>query len=702
MNAIDEFISQYPKIQIKDGYETPPTLLSTDDESVWVRGVRQPDNGIWFMVDDNINEQLIYPGNVILLDRNKNFTRNMVEIPFKAEERKSLPMDAKYSNEIMDGHEIVSFTRAGVNAYINKCLTNYKKGSHDLASNSRWEYRSSNRIEGVTLGGTIKSISFSAKMSRNKTVTVAFMRQIMYTVSLDNTLTNPSDIFTDKVDINKFRTNIERGGGGTPAIIDAVRYGRIITVWVEQEGSEAPSISVDKYFTLSVGRTNDSTRYHVRIYGGVAGDQQFAIDTDSQETLKNCLNMLKEVSKTAMEGALPMEYSLKYLDNMTTNIEWKVLPYFMSRIRQVLVKVIDNNKGASFGVYVKALKYELRGDTYAYYKWESQKLSLDTSFYLPARTLCIDIIVDPVDGTDKANFNIMIPCIPLDSMDGPNSDGDWEFVVRIQGNTLCDTKNFHCSPNQPGTYISYSKNFSMNRYNDSPLNYFNNRSTFERDVLGHYYTWFKAAEQIEKNLRVWTSINSADDFRPERRKPISGSEVATSVWKLIYSQGTVEKYCNGVLERELSDGKTVLYFEKPIRIDKKGSFRIIFDFEALESTSTYEPGDQVVLVYDRVFMVWLKSNGKIYIKLTKKDGRTAKLFYSTGLNYKIGEEQSLDIIYYNKSIHVNGKTIANTDIEWYNGENPNLANKLSSQFNGSGSPSCFHGYIRNVKVYNHK
>lgn len=518
MSAIDQFVSQYPKIQIEDGYNNPQIKLpSTSDDSVWVRGVRTPEQSIWFMVDGKINEQLIYPGNVVLVDKNKNFTRNMVEIPFRAEERKSLPLDAKYANEMNDGHAIVNFTRAGVNAYVSRCLTNFKNGSHDLASNSRWEYRSSNRIEGITLGGTIESVSFSGKMSRNKTVTVAYMKQVMYTVSLDNTISTASDIFTDKVDIEKFRSNIQKGGGGTPAIIDAVKYGRIIAIWIEQEGNEAPSISVDKYFSLSVGKTNNTTRYHIRVYGGIAGDQQFAIDTDSKEALKRNLELLKEVNVKAMEGAMPMEYSLKYLTNMTTNIQWKMLPYFNSRIREVLVKIIDKNKGASFKVYVNALKYELRGSRYGYYKWESPKWELDESFKLPPKSLCIDIKVDTTgDRNDGSDFNIMIPCIPYDGMNGPNSEGDWEFEVRIQGTTLYDTKKFQCTPNQPGTYINKTNSFWMNHFSDSPMNKYNNTSVSEKTVLDYYYKWFKEKELKEKNLEMWTSIYSSDGFRPGR------------------------------------------------------------------------------------------------------------------------------------------------------------------------------------------
>ena len=711
MSAIDEFISQYPTIKIEDGYNDPPTLQTTNDESVWVRGKRQTDHDMWFMVDDKINEQLIYPGNVILVDKDKKFTRNMVEIPYYADERKNLMMDAKYSNEISDGREIVSFTRAGVNAYVSRCLTNFKKGSHDLASNSRWEYRSSNRVEGITLGGTIKSVSFSAKMSRNKTVTVAYMKQIMYTVSLDNTLSNPSDIFTDKVDINKFKSNIQKGGGGTPAIIDAVRYGRIITIWIEQEGNEAPSISVDKYFTLSAGRTNDTTKYHVRIYGGVAGDQQFALDTSSEDELKKTLSLLKEASKEAMEGAMPMEYSLKYLNNLTTNIEWHVLPYFLSRVRQVKMKIIDNNQGASFRVYVNALKYELRGDKYGYYKWESPKWSLDTEFYLPPRTLCIDIKVDTIgDVKDKSDFNIMIPCIPLDYMDGPNSNGDWEFVVKIQGTTLNDTKKFQCTPNQPGTIISKDNRFWMNHFGDSPMNMYNNNTTVsEKTVLDYYYDWFFTREHNGYSLQLWTNISGKDSFRPVRRVQLSEPVVDTRYWDLIYKQESIETYCNGIEDMAINwyqRGLKILDFTEKLPNVNRNGFRLIFSFEPLDILPNEQGGPypdsigvigQGVLRYNGCFGVFLESRGNVILHVRRNNSyRTI----GTNLTWKKEEEQLLDIVYDNGRVSVNGVQLqSGMEVNWI----PNNSYEKDVLSTNWLTPrTCFHGYIKNVRMYNKK
>ena len=139
------------------------------------------------MVNEEMNSRYIYPGNVILVDKDKNFTKNLVEVPFLANERKPLRLDAKYSNELSNSSTLLSsFTRADVNTFVDACLTNFKESKHDLGSNTSWTYESTERKEGITLGGTIKGVKFSGSIGRNKTVTVAYMKQVMYTVSLNN------------------------------------------------------------------------------------------------------------------------------------------------------------------------------------------------------------------------------------------------------------------------------------------------------------------------------------------------------------------------------------------------------------------------------------------------------------------------------------------------------------------------------------
>ena len=357
------------------------------------------------------------------------------------------------------------------------------------------------------------------------------MKQIMYTVSLDNTVSEPSDIFTDKVDLDKFKTNIVKGGGGTPAIIDAVRYGRVVAVWMEQEGNEAPSLSIDEYCKVSVGSTNDSTRFYIRVYGGVAGDQQFAIDTDNKKTLENTLStLMKEVGKKSMEGAMPMEYSLKYLCNLTTNVEWKLLRYYMSRVWSVKLRVEDNNDGATFHVHVFALRYGLVVNRYQYYRWDSgSRKSLAYEAQLSPKTLCIDIKVDVMWDSGKSDYNIMIPCIPYDTME-PNKKGEWEFKVRLGGTYLGNTKQFDCIPPQPGTYICNNNKTWLANSKNSPTNKYNGASVPEKTVLTDYYNYFHDQEETLKDLRertngvinyapnfkLWTPISGPNGFRPNK------------------------------------------------------------------------------------------------------------------------------------------------------------------------------------------
>lgn len=513
--TVDELIRQYPMVSIEDGYSSPPQLTqSTNELGAWVRASRTPKSDTWFMVNERMNSQLIYPGNVIMVDRNKNFINNMVEIPFMAEERKVLRLDAKYSNEMNDSSSQLSrFTRADVNAFVDRCLTHYKNGSHDLSSNTSWSFERTERKEGITLGGTIKGVDFSGSIGRNKTVTVAYMKQIMYTVSLNNEYSRPSDIFTDRIDVNKFQSNINKTPGGAPAIIDAVRYGRIITIWAIQEGNEAATLNVDK-FKLSVSNTKDSTRYYLRIYGGVAGDQQYNIyNTNKKEEIQKALDALKESSKRAMETALPIEFTAKYLGNLTTNINWYVLPYYKTYIPEIKFRVTENNKGADMKCAVYYLRYEMYGNRLEYRLNKVDKKGLDYTFYCSPKSLCFDIKIDVTGAIDKRDFNAMLPCIPYDSIQ-PNKDGDWEFQINIYGTTVFDTKHFWLKPTVAGAVLSTSNGFFMEKHKDSPLRRFDGAGASEKTILQAYIDWMSNKVYREECLSFYTYINNLHQLRP--------------------------------------------------------------------------------------------------------------------------------------------------------------------------------------------
>ena len=511
--TVDELIGQCPNVYIEDGYSSPPQIFQNANEAgAWIRASRKSKSDTWFMVNDNMNSQLIYPGNVIMVDKNKNFINNMVEIPFLAEERKVLRLDAKYSNEIKDSSSWLSkFTRADVNAFVDRCLTNYKNGSHDLSSHTSWIFEQNEKKEGISIGGTIKGVDFDGSIGRNKTVTVAYMKQIMYTVSLNNEYGRPSDIFTDRIDVNKFQSNINKTPGGTPAIIDAVRYGRIITIWAIQEGNEPATLNVDK-FKLTVSKTNKSTRYYLRIYGGVAGDQNLNIFNASKvDEVKKALEQLKEVSKKAMETALPIEFTAKYLGNLTTNIQWRVLPYYKAYVPQIKFKVTDSNSGASMQGSVSYLEYSLYGNSPDYRLSKTGKKMMDYYFYCSPKSLCFDIKIDKV-AKNPQDFNFMLPCIPYDSIQ-PNKDGEWVFEVKVTGSNVWQ-KNCEVKPTVAGVVLSKSNEIYMEKYSSSPLRQFDSNHASERTILQAYINWMTNLVSNQEDVSFVTYINNLYQLRP--------------------------------------------------------------------------------------------------------------------------------------------------------------------------------------------
>ena len=515
--TVNELINQYPSNNIiEDGYASPPLIYQSPEETgAWVRGMRPEKSGIWFMVNQEMNSQVIYPGNVILVDREREFTRRMIEIPFSSVERKSLRLDAKYSNEVGNSTEVISnFTRADVKHFVDACLTKYKDGSHDLGSNTQWQYESTDRKEGIALGGSIKGVEFTGTAcKKNQTITVAYLKQEMYTVSLNNEYSTPSDIFTDRVDVEKFKYNISTNRG-TPAIIDAVKYGRIIAIWAVQEGKDPITLGVDNSFKLSIGNAKKSAKFYLRVYGGIAGKDKFVMSDGSAEEIKEILPNMKEVGKEAMETAMPMEYSVKFLRNMAANVMWKDLPYYKAYIPQIKFKVTESNKGADEKAKIHYLDYIMYGNDNDYCRKEVDLGWLDGKFfYCSPKSLCIDIMIGLRWPGDARDFNIMLPCIPYDFISGPNDDGEWEFEVHMSGNTVHDAKQFSCKPSVAGAVLSKKDKYYMKAYGDSPLSRFSGVGASEEVILQEYINWMNSFTG-KKDVEYTTDINNIHDLRP--------------------------------------------------------------------------------------------------------------------------------------------------------------------------------------------
>ena len=160
--------------------------------------------------------------------------------------------------------------------------------------------------------------------------------------------------------------------------------------------------------------------------------------------------------------------------------------------------------------------------------------------------------------------------------------------------------------------------------------------------------------------------------------------VDTRYWDLIYSQNANEKkYCDGVY------GNNVECFSTYVKINRN-KFRISFDFEAMEST---KPEGQYVMVLSmgwRVFGVYLTKEGDIKVTTNNQSNK-----YSTGLKYNMGESTIIEAEFDNGTLIINGVKIQNVDLNRTDGDN-----NLSSINYGNGT--AFHGYIKNVRVYNGK
>ena len=153
-----------------------------------------------------------YPGTIVVVD-SKFRSRLPKKINFKENERKPLNFITTLpSSSLTEYFDKIIPTERNLNNKRMQFVSKYSKEMKDLAvaSISNISESSYENGCGITVGGSIKEVDFSLSGSlKTKSVKIFEFKQILYSISLDDTYKNASDFFTSELDLNAFKKSID-------------------------------------------------------------------------------------------------------------------------------------------------------------------------------------------------------------------------------------------------------------------------------------------------------------------------------------------------------------------------------------------------------------------------------------------------------------------------------------------------------------
>lgn len=228
-------------------------------------------------------------------------------------------------------------------------------------------------------GGDV-SAKISASSSKETSVTIAFYKQVFYTVTFDSP-TEPSSVFASNVSLDQVKQVIDNNN--PPAYVRSVDYGRIVMVKMETASSETKAAleSALNYATsggMKVGATVDA-RYHQIIQNStftvvaLGGNPNAAATITQPKDLENLGKLIQTGATYSRNNpGAPISYTVAFLkDNqiatlgLTTNYTEKEC----IRYENGFVKV--KHKGAYVAKFLVSWEEQDAKGNYTQKSWES-------------------------------------------------------------------------------------------------------------------------------------------------------------------------------------------------------------------------------------------------------------------------------------------------------------------------------------------
>lgn len=489
LQRYNSFINEYAYPNLVDGtyYHEPLKKTSPYQAGAYLRIERKSFSTSKFFCKGT--ENVYYPGNILAVDDNF-FTANPTVIPFRESERKPLsfstsngayvryepgrnPLDNVIPTERMVNRAINSFAYDFVNQHaVNSIGSTIKVDVYDYDSS-----------EGIDLGGSIKDVDLGLKFgTTNKRARIFVFKQILFSVSVDNTYKSGDDLFTDNLNFDELRYYSQ---GHAPAMIQTVDYGRIVIISVTSSDYSAFSASISGA-SLNLGSNSSNCHVSIHIIGGNVGNVSSQWDYEGKWNAENILAQMQssELDSSDITQAQPIAFTATYLRNMNKYVTKDVLPYAQVYVDRIRMRIVDNNNGVSFDGIFRCLDYAPDRSGRCVYTKIKKKGKLGFTTFISPHATCLEFKVDAYGG-EWCDKNVFCPCVPLEQL-RPDNEGYWTFRMYIQGNTL-KSISFSFSPMIYGCYMSTENDTYISKNGILDEGYHSHYN--KRECLIKFYSW---------------------------------------------------------------------------------------------------------------------------------------------------------------------------------------------------------------------
>ena len=489
LSRYNSFMRSYIIPNLTDGtnYYEPLKSTSPYQNGAYLRCERKAYTTSHFFCKGH--ENVFYPGNIVTVDDDL-FGQNPRVIPFRESERKPLCFSTSNGAYVryapgQNPLDNVIPTERKVNDAINAFAYDFvnQHSINEIGSHITLETFDYDSTDGINLGGTIKDVDLSLKFgTTNKRARVFVFKQIMYTISVDNTYKNGADLFTDQLNFDELRYYSH---GNTPAMIQSVSYGRIVIISVTSTDRSAFNASIAGT-SLNLGGSSSNCHVHIHIIGGNIGNLSSQWDYEGKWNAENVLAQMQasELKTSDITQAQPIEFSATYLVDMNNYVTKKVLPYSQVYVDRIRMRIVDKNDGVSFSGKFRYLDYVPDRSGRCVYQKKSTSGKLGFTTFISPHATCLEFKVDAYGG-EWCDKNVFCPCVPLEQL-RPDDDGYWTFRMYINGSTL-KSISFSFSPHINGCYMSTENDtyISKNGILDEGYHAHYNK----RECLIKFYSW---------------------------------------------------------------------------------------------------------------------------------------------------------------------------------------------------------------------
>ena len=464
---IDELIDSLCKQakDLEDGFDSMPTIpteMCKGCEGTYVRGVRASNPDLSRFVFPR-NTSNYYIGNILLVNDNETFFGNSpISLRFDLTQRKPLDIIPSTVMEDFSMLENVPPTEKELTKARNKFLIEYKKwaskNSFQLPEVANPKYYTFESQDGINLGGTIKDISFDAGLfTSSKSVTVVEFKQILYSLSINDTYQKASD-FLQNITVDELKQKCTINGKTyAPAIIETVHYGKSAYLCAVCEDKTDASFSIGEYIKSGKCGGSSSWKFQVIVNGGKDNLPNGSMNLESKD-LQTIVDALTTPLKAEdIETAVPIEFEACYLSlDRFSPVRLDIKPYYKRYVDTVEFHIVDNNPGCSISSIVRWIEPKLDENNKVIYNFVEKKgLKGDSIIKMSPWALAIEVKIDILGAAEKHDFNFFIPNIPLHLL-RVNEDGICTMKCRITGTTLYNSKNVTIDPMPTGCHISES------------------------------------------------------------------------------------------------------------------------------------------------------------------------------------------------------------------------------------------------------